>query len=116
VVSYSGFFLNGAFMRDSLKIFLMGLLCIINIACTNSSQSESTGEYIDSSTITTKVKASLIDGLGTSGLFVQVKTYKDEVQLSGFIDTPRMKKEAGAIAAGVDGVRNVRNDIVVKTR
>lgn len=87
-----------------------------NIGCSTSSNSESAGEYLDSSTTTTKVKASLVDELGTSGFSVIVKTYKDEVQLSGFVDNIKIKQRAGVIAAGVPGVKNVRNDIVIKSR
>ncbi|TAL60792.1 MAG: BON domain-containing protein [Legionella sp.] len=100
-------------MRDSLKMIIVGSMSALILAC-SSPNTESTGEYIDSSTATTKVKASLIDELGTSGFAVKVKTYKDEVQLSGFVDTPRTKMRAGQIAAGVDGVKSVRNDIIVK--
>lgn len=103
-------------MTNTLKLLLASLLFLILTACTVSQHTESAGEYIDSSTTTTKVKASLVDELGTSGLFVKVKTYKDEVQLSGFVDTQRIKQRAGIVAAGVDGVRNVRNDIIIKSR
>ncbi len=103
-------------MRDSLKILLIGFLSLTIIACTASPYSESAGEFIDSSTTTTKVKASLVDQLGSDGIFIKVKTYKDEVQLSGFVDSQKVKQRAGGIAAGVDGVRNVRNDIIIKTR
>lgn len=103
-------------MLDSLKLLLVGFLSVIISACSASPNAESTGEYLDSSTTTTKVKASLVDELGTSGFAVKVKTYKDEVQLSGFVDTPRIKQRAGSIASGVDGVRGVRNDIIVKSR
>lgn len=103
-------------MRDSLKIVLFVFFPLFISACANSPYSESAGEYLDSSTTTTKVKASLVDQLGTTGIFVKVKTYKDEVQLSGFVDSQRIKQRAGAVAAGVDGVRNVRNDIIVKSR
>lgn len=103
-------------MRDSLKMFIVGSISLIIIACTVSPRTESTGEYLDSSTTTAKVKASLVDQLGTMGFSVKVKTYKDEVQLSGFVDTPRIKNRAGQIASGVDGVKSVRNDIIVKNR
>ncbi len=63
-------------MRDSLKMLLVGSISIIMIACAASPNAESTGEYLDSSTTTTKVKASLVDELGTSGFAVKVKTYK----------------------------------------
>ena len=103
-------------MRDSLKMLLVGSISIIMIACAASPNAESTGEYLDSSTTTTKVKASLVDELGTSGFAVKVKTYKDEVQLSGFVDNLRVKQKAATVAAGVDGVRSVRNNIIVKSR
>lgn len=103
-------------MINSFKMGLVGLLSVLLLSCTPSPNAESTGEYLDSSTTTTKVKASLVDQLGTSGFSVKVKTYKDEVQLSGFVDTPNIRMRAGSIAAGVDGVRSVRNDIIVKTR
>jgi osmotically-inducible protein OsmY len=105
-------------MRDSVTItwLVLVFLSLFIMGCTASPHGESTGEYIDSSTTTTKVKASLVDRLGTDGFFIKVKTYKDEVQLSGFVDTPRIKQRAEQVAIGVKGVRNVRNDIIVKTR
>ncbi|HAZ7573533.1 BON domain-containing protein [Legionella sp. PATHC032] len=103
-------------MRDSLKMLLVGSISMIIIACAASPLSESTGEYLDSSTTTAKVKASLVDQLGTTGFAVKVKTYKDQVQLSGFVDSQRIKQRAGIIAAGVDGVKSVRNDLIIKTR
>ena len=103
-------------MIDSLKMLLVGAISMIIIACAASPQAESTGEYLDSTTTTTKVKASLVDQLGTDGFAVKVKTYKDQVQLSGFVDSPRIKQRAATIAAGVGGVKSVRNDIIVKSR
>lgn len=103
-------------MFDSLKMLVVGAISMVIIACAASPNAESTGEYLDSTTTTTKVKASLVDQLGTDGFAVKVKTFKDQVQLSGFVDTPRVKQRATAIAAGVEGVKSVRNDIIVKSR
>ncbi len=103
-------------MQHILRLALLALLSMTLISCTAAPHAESPGEFIDSTTTTTKVKASLVDGLGSSGFAVKVKTYKDEVQLSGFVDTWRIRQRAGIIAAGVEGVRNVRNDIIVKSR
>ena len=103
-------------MRFSLQTSFIAFITLILISCTTPPKVESAGEYLDSTAITTKVKASLIDELGSSGIVIKVKTYKDQVQLSGFVDTPRIKARASAIAAGVDGVRNVQNDIIVKSR
>ena len=104
-------------MRDSFKLIGAGFLTLFIItSCTVSPHSESTGEYIDSSTTTTKVKASLVDGLGAKGFSVKVKTYKDQVQLSGFVDSQGTRQRAGNIVANVEGVKSVRNDIIVTSR
>lgn len=103
-------------MRNILNILLVGTCSLLIAACMASPHGESPGEYIDSSTTTTKVKTSLVDALGSSGFAVKVKTYKDEVQLSGYVDTPLIKQRAESVTAGVPGVKNVRNDIIVKTR
>lgn len=108
--------LKSFLMRDLFRIFFLGVFAALIMSCSAGPGAESTGEFLDSTTTTTKVKASLLDELGTSGFAVKVKTYKDEVQLSGFVNTTRIKQRAGAIAAGVDGVKNVRNDIIVKLR
>jgi len=102
-------------MRDSFKI-LIGLLFLLVMGCSTSPQSESAGEYLDSSATTTKVKASLVDELGSNGFSVTVKTFKDVVQLSGFVDNPRIKQRAAVIASRVPGVKSVHNAIVVKSR
>ena len=44
----------------------------------------------------------------------KVITYKDVVQLSGFVDTAEMKARAGTVASRVAGVSSVKNDLVVK--
>lgn len=90
------------------------LTALTLIACTAAPGTESTGEFIDSTTTTTKVKATLVNELGARGLSIQVKTYKDRVQLSGFTPTASLKQRAGIIAAHVEGVASVTNDIIVR--
>jgi osmotically-inducible protein OsmY len=97
-----------------MRVILTSFFTLFLAACTTSKHTESTGEYFDSSAITVKVKASLLDELGSKGFSVAVETYKDEVLLSGFVDTIIIKQKAARIASGVDGVRVVRNNIVVK--
>lgn len=103
-------------MNRVIYSLFIGILTLAIVACSTPPHSESTGEYLDSTTTTAKVKASLVDALGASGFSVKVKTYKDEVQLSGFVDTPLIRQRAGSIAAGVEGVRGVRNDLIIKSR
>ena len=99
-----------------LRNLIVVLGCVSLIACAATPTSESTGEYLDSSTVTAKVKAKLVDKLGASGFAIKVKTFKDEVQLSGFVNTLTIKQKAGNIAANVSDVRLVRNNIVVKSQ
>ncbi len=84
------------------------------VGCYTTPSRESPGEFLDSSAVTTKVKASLIDELGSSGFAIQVKTFKDEVQLSGFVNDNYIRQRASVIAAGVNGVKRVRNSIIIK--
>ena len=83
-------------------------------ACSSTPTQESTGEYIDSATITTKIKAQLIKDPATKAGQISVETFKDIVQLSGFVDSAAAKERAEEIARDTTGVRAVRNDLVVK--
>lgn len=101
-------------MFKPFKKIILLLSMVMIVACTAAPGSESTGEFLDSSTLTTKVKASLINDLGTKGFAIKVKTFKDEVQLSGFVHNADIKQRAGIIAANVPGVYKIRNDIIIK--
>jgi osmotically-inducible protein OsmY len=83
--------------------------------CASTSTRESTGEYVDDSTITAKVKADLVKDPVVSALQVSVETYKGVVQLSGFVDTKEQSDRSEQIAKGVAGVQSVKNNLVVKT-
>ena len=82
--------------------------------CTSTATRESTGEYVDDTIITGKVKSALFADKEVSGLAVKVETFKGTVQLSGFVDTQAQKDQAGRIAAGTRGVTAVANNIIVK--
>jgi hypothetical protein len=101
-------------MFKTPKLLMLAVLALFITACAAPSKRESMGEYLDSTAVTANVKARLVDRLGSSGFTVQVKTYKDDVQLSGFVSSAYLKKRAGAIAANTAGVRQVRNDLIIK--
>ncbi len=82
--------------------------------CASTPTQASTGEFIDDSVITTKVKAALLHDDGTPGGAIKVETFKGVVQLSGFVDNGLQKKRAGMLAAEVTGVHEVVNNITVK--
>lgn len=79
-----------------------------------SSRSESAGEYFDDTTITTKVKAALVESKEVKAREVNVETYRGVVQLSGFVSTQAEALKAAEIARGVKGVQSVKNDIRIK--
>ncbi|MEJ2507994.1 MAG: BON domain-containing protein [Gammaproteobacteria bacterium] len=93
---------------------LSALLGLSAVACTSTPTQESTGQYIDSSVITSKVKTKLFEDSVTTGFDISVKTYKGVVQLSGFVDNASQKRRAEALARSVAGVRDVKNDLVIK--
>ncbi len=97
-----------------IRAFLAVLLIAAFVACASTPKQESTGEYVDDSTITTKVKADLLADDVLKGFQVSVKTFKGIVELSGFVDTQATKDRAGSIARKVAGVKEVRNNLIVK--
>ena len=103
-------------MKRTLWIsFAVALMATTNLAaCSSSPTSQSTGEYVDDAVITSKVKAALLGDSGLKSFQIGVETYNDVVQLSGFVNSSQVKARATEVAAGVGGVKSVRNDLVVK--
>jgi osmotically-inducible protein OsmY len=84
------------------------------VACASTSKQSSTGEYVDDSVITTKVKSLLAEDDFLKSFKISVETYKGIVQLSGFVNSQQAVDKAGQIASSVKGVRSVKNDLIVK--
>ena len=84
------------------------------VGCASTQKHESTGEYVDDSVITTKVKAAILDEATLKSMQINVETFKGVVQLSGFVDSPEYIAKAGDVAARVQGVKEVKNDLVAK--
>ncbi|MBE0605913.1 MAG: BON domain-containing protein [Deltaproteobacteria bacterium] len=101
------------------RVRLLGfLICIALVAgfvgCASTSTRESTGQYVDDSTITTKVKAAIFNDPTLKVFQISVETFKGVVQLSGFVDSAEHASKAGEVARGVGGVKSVNNSLVVK--
>lgn len=101
-------------MNIWFKFFFLVFFVLQSTACVESGFRESTGQFLDSSAVSFKVKARLLDILGVSALPIKVRTFKGDVQLSGFVDSDAIKQRAGVISSGTTGVRQVRNDLIVK--
>lgn len=92
----------------------MAAFALTAAGCQSTPTQESTGEYVDATVISTKVRAQIAKDDQVSIFDIDVKTFKDRVQLSGFVNTRAQKVRAGQLAASVEGVRRVENNIVVK--
>ena len=94
------------------------LVCFVLISsflgCASTRTQRDTGEYVDDSVITTKVKAAILQEPTLKTMQIEVKTFKGEVQLSGFVDSAQSVKKAGEVARSVKGVTKVNNDLIVK--
>ena len=87
---------------------------LLLVACAGNTRQESTGEYIDDSVITAKVKTALATSDETKARQIEVETFKGRVQLSGFVDSPSEADAAVRIARDVEGVVEVVNNMSVK--
>jgi osmotically-inducible protein OsmY len=99
-----------------IVIYCLALLMLFATfaACASTSKQESTGEYVDDSVITTKVKALLAEDEFLKSFEISVETYKGTVQLSGFVGAQKAVDKAGEIARSVKGVKSVKNNLIVK--
>jgi len=104
-------------LMSSLKrcsaLFIAAFL-LLALGCASTSTRESTGEYIDDSVITSKVKAAIFNEPSLKVFQINVETYKNVVQLSGSVATKVEMDTAVELARSVNGVRSVRNDLKLK--
>lgn len=104
--------------KKNLYVFMHYALILMMftafVACASTRKQESVGEYVDNSVITAKVKAKLAEDEFLKSFQISVVTFKDTVQLSGFVDSQNAVEKAGQIARSVEGVTAVKNDLIVK--
>lgn len=98
---------------DLRRFLIVALAALLMAGCAGTATTSSTGEYIDDTTITTKVKASLLNDKDISGWRINVETFKGVVQLSGFANSLAERRKAVALARAVKGVKSVQDDIIV---
>ena len=101
-------------IAQRIATFLFAASLIAVAGCASTSTQEGTGEYIDDSVITTKVKAQILNEPTLKSLEINVETFKGAVQLSGFVSSTANVDKAIAIARSVKGVVSVKNDMRLK--
>jgi hyperosmotically inducible periplasmic protein len=83
-------------------------------ACAPMQGRETAGEYVDDTAITAKIKAELVRDKELPATQIRVETLQNVVQLSGFVDNAAQKSKAAQVARQIQGVKDVKNDIVVR--
>ncbi len=101
-------------LRNLLAATAMALILVVGTACSVTRGQQTVGEYVDDASITAGVKARLLDDPDVGGLSITVETMDGEVMLSGFAKTSKERSDAERIARRVDGVRAIKNGIVVR--
>lgn len=91
-------------------------IAIALAACTAFAGRETAGEYIDDAAITASVKNKILQDSRLKMFQIHVETFQNQVQLSGFVDSSKEVARAGQIAKNVEGVQDVKNNLVVRKR
>lgn len=99
-----------------LKALGAAALAATLAACAAHDGHRSAGQYTDDTATTARVKAALVQTEGVSAADVQVETYNGVVQLSGFVPSKDAASQAVQAARGVNGVKEVRNDIQIRDK
>jgi osmotically-inducible protein OsmY len=94
--------------------FFLTLTLLSAVGCASSAKHEGTGEYVDDSFVTGKVKTAIFNEPSLSSAEINVETFKGVVQLSGFVHTKADIDKAMAVARSVSGVVSVKNDMRLK--
>jgi len=101
-------------VTGNLSLIIWLVLTVAFMSCAGSRTTESTGEYVDDSAITTKVKYALLADPDVKSLDISVETFKGVVQLSGFVNDKEQARKAVEITRSVHGVMSVKNSLIVK--
>jgi osmotically-inducible protein OsmY len=97
-----------------IRLLVVLMMIAAFVACASTPQQSSTGEVVDDSVITTKIKTQLASDEFLKSFQISVETRKGIVELSGFVDSQKAKDKAGQIARAVEGVKSVQNALIVK--
>ena len=100
----------------SLFTIIPAILLATMLGCASTAKQEGTGEYIDDTVITAKVKAAVLNEPTLKVAEINVETFKGVVQLSGFVSDAGDVPKAGEVARKVKGVTSVKNDLRIKGR
>ena len=94
--------------------FIGAMALAVTLGCASTAKQEGTGEYVDDTVLTTKVKAAILNEPTLKSAEINVETFKGVVQLSGFVSSQAAESKAIEVARTVGGVKSVKNDMRLK--
>ena len=98
----------------ALSAIFLAVTLVATVGCASTATTEGTGEYVDDTVLTTKVKTAVFNEPTLKSAEINVETFKGVVQLSGFVNSQADVNKAVTVARGVPGVKSVKNDMRVK--
>ena len=98
----------------TLIIAAMTGLTLVATGCSVFRGQQSAGSYVDDAAITTAVKAKFVEDKTVDAGAINVQTLNGEVSLAGFAKSAEEKAKAEQLARVVNGVRSVRNNLVIR--
>ena len=101
--------------RTTLAAVLVASSLVMASGCAVTRDQQTTGAYIDDSVITATVKTRMLDNPDVAGTSITVETLNGTVMLSGFAKNTLERTTAERIARDVEGVKSVKNEVVVRT-
>jgi len=101
-------------IRSTFTAATMVMAVLITAGCAVSRDQQTTGAYIDDATITSQVKSRMLDNPNVAGTSISVETLNGTVMLSGFAKNNTEKTTAETIARDVNGVKSVKNQVLVR--
>lgn len=102
-------------MSKRLTTFLLVAATVTAMGgCAATRTQESTGQYMDDTAITAKVKSAIFQDPNLKSAEINVETFKGVVQLSGFVNSEADINRAVNVTRNIDGVRSVKNDMRMK--
>ena len=97
-----------------LGILVLTIVLASAWGCGSTTTKEGSGEYVDDSVITAKVKSAIFNDSTLKVNEINVETFKGVVQLSGFVRSQADIDQAIKVARGVAGVKSIKNDMRIK--
>ncbi len=98
----------------TITALFFAIMLVSVLGCASTATQEGTGEFVDDTVITTKVKAAIFDEPSLKSAEINVETFKGVVQLSGFVSSEANEHKAVELARSVKGVKSVKDDMRLK--